>query len=83
MDNLSVAIGILAPVVVVLIIVAGLRAIIRADRREKEFMAAPDPRDDREDGPSVGAERPRHDDEQRPPSTTLAENERTGEDDPK
>jgi hypothetical protein len=49
MDNLSVAIGILAPVVVVLIIVAGLRAIIRADRREKEFMAAPDQRDDRED----------------------------------
>jgi hypothetical protein len=51
MDNLSVAIGILAPVVVVLIIVAGLRAIIRADRREKEFMAAPDQRDDREDAP--------------------------------
>jgi hypothetical protein len=67
---------------VVLIIVAGLRAIIRADRREKEFTA-PDPRDDREDAPSVGAERPRHDDEQRPPSTALAENERTSEDDPK
>jgi hypothetical protein len=68
-DALSVVIGVLAPVVVLVMIIWGVRAIIRADRRELKSLAASDRHGDRKSGLSADAGGTPHEDLDGTPST--------------